>query len=386
MNKNAPSRKPHAPNSDTGVRRICVICVICGCSLFLSCLRLDSFLFDPIRLEGDYFDPADIDTSWHVRGNVIPDSLVEPETLIGLSGNKVYGFFVRQPGGTDVCGRIRKSTDYTDCTDEIRGLSAESAKSVESVDIAPAPHRIQSVESVDMAPDPHRILSVDTAPDPHRIQSAESVDSASGNHFTVIYNHGRGENINRYWGRVELLWEAGFNVFIYDYEGYGKSEGTPSGAACYADAEAALSYVRARGIADSTIVLYAWSLGSFMACHLAADIDGFKPRCIILENPMASMSTLARENTVLGIPGSFLVDADFDNEVRMPKLGCRTLIIYGKEDDTAVPERNALVLWDKADHSTTELRAVDGAKHSDVPETMGYDEYKQVVEDFVAGD
>ena len=344
MNKNAPSRKPHAPNSDTGVRRICVICVICGCSLFLSCLRLDSFLFDPIRVEGEYFNPADMDTSWHVRGNVIPDSLVEPDTLIGLSGNKVYGFFVRQPGGTDAYGRMRKSTDYTDCTDEIRGLAAESAKSV------------------------------------------ESVDSASGNHFTVIYNHGRGENINRYWGRVELLWEAGFNVFIYDYEGFGKSEGTPSGAACYADAVAALSYVRARGIADTTIVLYAWSLGSFMACHLAADIDGFKPRCIILENPMASMSTLARENTVLGIPGSFLVDADFDNEVRMRKLGCRTLIIYGKEDDTAVPERNALILWDKAVASMTTLHAVDGANHSDVPETMGYDEYEQVVKDFTAGD
>jgi pimeloyl-ACP methyl ester carboxylesterase len=269
------------------------------------CLRLDSFLFDPIRVEGEYFNSADMDTSWHVRGNVIPDSLIEPDTLYGLDSNRVYGFFARQPN---------------------------------------APGGI-----------------------------------------TVIYNHGRGENINRYWGRVELLWEAGFNVFIYDYEGFGKSEGSPSGAACYADAEAALSFVRARGIADSTTVLYAWSLGSFMACHLAADIEGFKPRCVILENPMASMSALAREGTVLGIPGSFLVDADFDNEVRMRKLGCRTLIIYGKKDDTAVPERNALVLWDKADASMTTLRAVEDANHSDVPETMGYAEYKQVVEDFITG-
>jgi hypothetical protein len=49
------------------------------------------------------------------------------------------------------------------------------------------------------------------------------------NGITVVYNHGNGQNINRYWGRVELLWEAGCNVFIYDYEGYGKNEGSPSG-------------------------------------------------------------------------------------------------------------------------------------------------------------
>ena len=103
--------------------------------------------------------------------------------------------------------------------------------------------------------------------------------------ITVIYNHGNGQNINRYWGRVELLWEAGCNVFIYDYEGYGRSEGAPSGAACYADAEAALAYVRAHpDVVDSNIVYYAWSLGSFMACHLATDDTIRKPRGLILEN------------------------------------------------------------------------------------------------------
>jgi len=277
--------------------------------LFLSCLRLDSFLFEPTRVEGEYFNPADMDSSWNVRW-VIPDSLIEPVTLSGLDSNRVYGFFARQPAGAD-----------------------------------------------------------------------DSVSDA----VTVIYSHGRGENINRYWGRVELLWEAGCNVFIYDYEGYGKSEGSASGDAFYADADAALSWVRARGVADSSIVCYAWSLGSFMACHLAADVSDFEPRCLILENPMASTSALAKEGAVLAIPGGFLVDADFDNEVRMPKLGCRTLIIYGKKDETAVPERNALVLWDKADTSATTLHAVEGANHSDLPEKMGYSEYEQLVKAFIAG-
>jgi|WetSurMetagenome_2_1015567.scaffolds.fasta_scaffold261346_1 pimeloyl-ACP methyl ester carboxylesterase len=282
-------------------------CLLLALVLVLAgCFKLDSFLFDQTRVE-EYLQMSSADSlAWHVRG-IIPDSLVEPVTLAGLNGNKVYGFFVRHP---------------------------------------------------------------------------------SADNFTVLYNHGNGQNINRYWGRVELLWETGCNVFIYDYEGYGKSEGSPSGDACYADADAALAYVLARpDVVDSMVVYQAWSLGSFMACHLAADNDSFKPRCLIIENPMASTSALAKEGAVLGIPGSFLVDADFDNEVRMPFLGCRTLIIYGKKDDTAVPERNALVLLDKArEWIPITGYPIEGANHSDLPEVMGYSEYERVVKAFIAGD
>jgi pimeloyl-ACP methyl ester carboxylesterase len=140
-------------------------------------------------------------------------------------------------------------------------------------------------------------------------------------------------------------------------------------------------------VVDTNVVVYGWSLGSFMACHLATDIADFTPKCLILENPMASTSAITKEAAVLGIPGSFLVDADFDNETRIQRVGCRTIILYGKKDDTAVPERNALVLLDKAKgriHITA--HPVEGASHSDLPEVMGYSEYERVVKAFIAGD
>jgi fermentation-respiration switch protein FrsA (DUF1100 family) len=310
MNESAPSRRPHASSPKSGIRGVCAVCVICGSLLSLSCFKLDSFLFDATRVT-DYLQMSSADSAaWHVRG-IIPDSLIEPETLMAIDGNLVYGFFVRQPADTG---------------------------------------------------------------------------GAALNGVTVIYNHGNGQNINRYWGRVELLWEAGCNVFIFDYEGYGKSEGSPAGDACYADAEAARAYVLARpDVVDSMVVYYGWSMGSFMACHLAADVGS--PRCLILENPLASTSALAKEGAVLAIPGSFVADADFDNEARMPRLGCRTLIIYGKIDDTAVPERNALVLLDKArGWIPITSHPVEDAGHSDLPEKMGYGEYERVVKGFIAGD
>jgi uncharacterized protein len=303
--RRSPKSTVHCPKSLLCVVGVCLVLALPGC------FKLDSFLFDPAPVT-EYLQMTSADSAaWHVRG-IIPDSLVEPETLTNsLNGNKVYGFFVRQPSDTDA-----------------------------------APEGV-----------------------------------------TVIYNHGNGSNINRYWGRVELLWEMGYRVFIYDYEGYGKSEGTPTGDACYADAEAALAYVLARpDVVDSMVVYYGWSLGSFMTCHLAADVR--PPRCLILENPIASTSALAKEAAVLEIPGSFLAGADFDNEGRMRFLGCRTLIIYGENDQTAVPARHALVLLDKGYGWLPELRdyPVAGSDHSDLPEVMGYDKYERVMSAFIAGD
>jgi pimeloyl-ACP methyl ester carboxylesterase len=272
------------------------------------CFRFDSFLFDQTRVT-EYLNPADMDSSWHVRW-IIPDSLVEPVTLYGLDSNKVYAFFARQPADTS------------------------------------------------------------DSPDPV---------------VTVIYSHGNGSNINRYWGRLELLWEMGYNVFIYDYEGYGMSEGSPSGEACYADARAALDYVLSRpDVDDSLLVYYGWSLGSFMTCYLAADVR--RPLAAVLENPIASTSAVAKEGAVLAIPGSFLADADFDNETRIQTMGCPTLLLYGDKDETAVPERNAKVLLRKALYLPVLGYRIAGAGHSDLPEVMTYPEYLRVVRAFVAGD
>ena len=217
------------------------------------------------------------------------------------------------------------------------------------------------------------------------VRAVRDTDGPDDPHSTVIYCHGKSRCINRFWGRVELLWEAGFDVFIFDYQGYGMSEGSPSGAACYADAEAALAYVLKRPDVDtSRIVLYGWSLGSFMARHLAVDVR--PPAAVILENPMASVSGVAKEGALLAIPGSFLADADFDNETRiaMGDSATRLLIVYGNEDETAVPDRCAELLYSEA-HGWGELDSivVNGANHSDIPELMGYDEYRRAMSEFV---
>lgn len=202
------------------------------------------------------------------------------------------------------------------------------------------------------------------------------------NTVTVLYCHGNSDNINRFWGRVERLWEAGFRVFIFDYQGYGLSEGSPSGEAFFADGRAALEYVRGLPGVDTTrLVYYGYSVGSFVATYLAA--DSIAPAALMLEAPPASVTALVREGTVLEVPGSFVVDMDFDNERRIPLVGAPVLLMQGLADTYLLPERHARRIINAA-RGFTELDTVwvTGAEHHNLPETMGA-EYQRVVSDFV---
>jgi pimeloyl-ACP methyl ester carboxylesterase len=174
-------------------------------------------------------------------------------------------------------------------------------------------------------------------------------------------------------------------VFIFDYQGYGRSEGSPSAEACYADARAALAFCRGReDVIDSLVVYYGWSLGSWVATYLAA--DSIHPLGLVLESPYASTTALLQEGTLLRVPGGFAAVADFDNEKRLPWIGCPLMMVYGEDDRYAVPERHEQVLADIAENwglDLTEL-PVPGGGHDDVPEKLGYEEYRQALRQFVA--
>jgi hypothetical protein len=120
-----------------------------------------------------------------------------------------------------------------------------------------------------------------------------------------------------------------------------------------------------------------------MAMHLAADVR--KPKRVLLEAPMASMSATAKEGGILDIPGSFLVDADFDNETRIRKIqGTKVLIIFGRKDKTAVPERTAEVLVREGRNAGVDVDTIDlaDADHLNLPNVMGFDNYRRVVREF----
>lgn len=202
-------------------------------------------------------------------------------------------------------------------------------------------------------------------------------------HQVILYHHGNKHHIEAYWERVELLYRAGFDVFIYDYRGFGKSTGTSSEQGLYEDATAALDYLRSRKDVDTAqIVDYGFSLGGVPAMYLAA--FKHKPRCVITEDIFASAEALIRSGTLLDVPGNFLMKGKFDNADHARIRTSPLLMLHGTADIFIPYDQHGRLIYEAASQPKR-LVMVEGAGHSGVPGTLGDQGYIDLIRNFIKG-
>lgn len=116
------------------------------------------------------------------------------------------------------------------------------------------------------------------------------VEEARG---SVIFLHGNAGNISHRMESIRFFHDLGLNVLIFDYRGYGQSEGRPSEQGTYKDAMAAWSYLtEVRNLPADRIVLFGRSLGSGVAAWLGREV---KPAGLMLESTFTSLVDIARE-------------------------------------------------------------------------------------------
>lgn len=200
-------------------------------------------------------------------------------------------------------------------------------------------------------------------------------------HYVVLYNEGNKHNLQNYWHRVELLYRAGFDVFIYDYRGFGRSTGTSSEAGLRADASAAWTYVKQRAADTMRIVTYGFSLGGYAATHQAST---FGSDIHIMEACFASGEELVRSGTLLDIPGGYVLKGTFDNASRMPRIPAPVLILHGEADTYIDIERHGARLFAAANNPKVMHRVPNGT-HTDLPSDMGEDAYIDLITSFIRG-
>ena len=199
--------------------------------------------------------------------------------------------------------------------------------------------------------------------------------------ITVLYFHGNYDHLQYYWDRAELLYKTGFNVFIFDYQGYGMSEGTPSESALYADSRAALQYVLSRtDVSAKRLAFYGYSVGAAGAIDVAA--YEFTPSCLCLESPFASMSTLLQSGVLLDIPSSYITKGEYNNAEKIRKVYTPLLLMHGVDDRFIDIEKNGAVVFNNA-NSPKQFIRVPGADHEGVPGAMGESTYISTVKAFI---
>jgi len=111
-------------------------------------------------------------------------------------------------------------------------------------------------------------------------------------HGTMLFCHGNGEHVAYLAEEMELFRERfGVSVMVFDYRGYGKSEGQPNQAGVLADGAAALDWLCKRtDQSPDRIILMGRSLGAAVAVHLASTRGA---RLLVLDRTFSSMVDVA---------------------------------------------------------------------------------------------
>jgi len=148
---------------------------------------------------------------------------------------------------------------------------------------------------------------------------------------TLLYFHGNGGNISHRVLFLRDLHRLRLNVFIFDYRGYGQSEGgRPSEEGTYRDAKAAWRYLtEKRGIPPGRIVFFGESLGAAVAAPLAIH---HQPGGFILLSAFTSVQDMARRYYPLwSLP--FLLRFHYPTLERVARVRCPLLIAHSPEDE-----------------------------------------------------
>ena len=115
--------------------------------------------------------------------------------------------------------------------------------------------------------------------------------SKPGAHWTILIHHGQGGNLETHLGLARTALLAGCSAFIYDYEGFGASEGVASTGAMMQDGEAAFKFLTEKlEVPAKNIFQMGVSLGTGAACYVAG-----RHHCggVILVSPYTSLRRVA---------------------------------------------------------------------------------------------
>lgn len=153
---------------------------------------------------------------------------------------------------------------------------------------------------------------------------------AAATSAVLLWCHGNAGNIINRLDNLRELYRIGLSVFLFDYRGYGRSQGSPSEEGLYQDALGAYDYLtRIRMIRPERIVIFGRSLGATVAAEVATQ----KPAAgLILESPFPSIEAVAKYHYG-GLPVHWLLGAEFRLIDRLPQLSLPKLIIHGDQDD-----------------------------------------------------
>jgi len=152
-------------------------------------------------------------------------------------------------------------------------------------------------------------------------------ESARG---VILFCHGNAGNISHRLDSIQIFHQLGLDVFIFDYRGYGQSEGNPTEQGTYKDAEAVWRYlIEERQVNPNEVIIFGRSLGGAIASWLA---QSHTPGGLILESTFTSLPDIAT-GLYPYLPVRPLLRFEYNTAEYLGRVDCPVLIVHSRDDE-----------------------------------------------------
>jgi uncharacterized protein len=198
---------------------------------------------------------------------------------------------------------------------------------------------------------------------------------------TVVHFHGNAQNMTAHFSFVDWLPREGFNLFVFDYRGYGQSEGEPSRRGVYEDAVAAVAYVRTRADVDpDRVVVFGQSLGGANAIAVVGSGRASGIRAVAIESAFFSYRTIVRDQlkrvpiiSLLRWPLSFIIVGNgYSPEKVVDMISPVPLLLIHGTADRVIPVEHGRRLFESA-KEPKELWIVENGRHTEAFSKYGHE-------------
>jgi len=147
-------------------------------------------------------------------------------------------------------------------------------------------------------------------------------------HLAVLLCHGNAGNIGDRLEMAKALLQTGVNVFLFDYRGYGRSQGRPSEEGTYRDAQAAHQWLQQQGFQAANVIAFGESLGGGIASELAlrAPLGG-----LVLQSTFSCMTDIGSE-VFPWLPVRWMCTIKYETCSKLPRLKIPVLVMHSRSD------------------------------------------------------
>ncbi|MCC7408504.1 MAG: alpha/beta hydrolase [Phycisphaeraceae bacterium] len=176
----------------------------------------------------------------------------------------------------------------------------------------------------------------------------------------ILLLHGNAGNVTHRYEWADDLVRLPADVFMLDYRGYGKSQGSPDEAGVYLDSQTAWKFLTEdRQIDPRRIILLGESLGGAVAVDLASRVQ---PGGLVIQSSFTSIHDVVRWH-YRWIP-PFLIRTKMDSLSKLAKVHCPVLVIHGQDDEVISYDMGQRLF--NAAHEPKTLYSVEGGDHGNL--------------------